>query len=343
MIDHFIPCPARARDLRAAMERALWDSVGDVLADPDSPCRPLPATGEPPGAGMLEFGAYFDLTLVPPQLAEVPAAARDDAVAHLRQRLAAMSPGSIAHWPDGEGSPRITNFSLADHPPHALERMRRWWDIEPANHMGIAAASPAAVERSCGLVATALDHLRAASPALHDEIRIIVRDIVLSHPDGNQHIAYGGASSFALWGGVLLNTASNADWMQVYRKIVHEAAHNLLFAIARSEPLIEDDPAERHASPIRADLRPMDGIFHAAFVSAREAMACDDLLCLHEREPRLDVTEVEVVTDLLDQGVLAFWDCTEQLRGHGRLTALGEAVLGDCETWMHGNFSVVPA
>ena len=70
----------------------------------------------------------------------------------------------------------------------------------------------------------------------------------------------------------------NLDWWQYIPRLIHEYSHNLLFGIARNEPLVFNDPEERDESPLRQDLRPMDGIYHALFVSAREALAMRAIL-----------------------------------------------------------------
>jgi HEXXH motif-containing protein len=51
--------------------------------------------------------------------------------------------------------------------------------------------------------------------------------------------------------------------------LTHEAAHSLLLGYTLGAPLVESDPAERFSSPLREDLRPMDGIVHATYVLAR--------------------------------------------------------------------------
>jgi HEXXH motif-containing protein len=51
--------------------------------------------------------------------------------------------------------------------------------------------------------------------------------------------------------------------------LVHEASHLLLFGLVGGKALSRNDPAARYASPLRRDPRPIDGIFHAAFVATR--------------------------------------------------------------------------
>jgi HEXXH motif-containing protein len=341
-VNHFDPSIARARECRQAMDEALWSSARELLAeiaDGDDAAEPAvsrTATDSGP-TGLLDYGAYFDLALTPPAETEVPAAAKAAAIAHLRRRLTAAD-----EFPPTAAPPRISNFSGDHYSTDELERMRRWWDIEPANRMGMIAATDEDYARSCRLIEVAMAHLSDAAPELHGEVETIIRDIVLAQPDGSGRFTYGGASSFALWGALTINVEPFYEWMQFYRQIVHETAHNLLFGIARVQPLVMDDPADRTPSPIRADPRPMDGIFHAAFVSAREAIAFDKLLCRHEAAGSLSAEDAAVIEDLLELSVLAFWDCIETLRGDAQLTGLGDAVLADCEAYMTANFAVEP-
>ncbi|MEN9558113.1 MAG: hypothetical protein RL141_482 [Candidatus Parcubacteria bacterium] len=53
--------------------------------------------------------------------------------------------------------------------------------------------------------------------------------------------------------------------------IVHETSHLHLNALMLHDPLILNDPQARFSAPLRQDLRPMYGIFHAVFVLSRIA------------------------------------------------------------------------
>jgi len=323
------------------MDSLLWSSARELIdALPPVPDQSGDAIAADGPARMLDYGAYFDLALVPPTLDEVPAEAREQAAAHLRRRLAQDVASDLDPAP-----PRITAFSAADYSTDQIERFRRWWDIEPANHMAMVEPTDDDVARARRIIPDALARLHDASPELHDETLIIVRDIVISRPDGiNNLINYSGASSFALWGGLTVNGETHHEWIQFCRQIVHEAGHNLLFAIARDEPLVTNDPSERAVSPIRADLRPLDGVFHAAFVTAREVYAFEALLCRNEETGCLAQGDQRIVEDLLTLSVMNFWTSVETLReGGARLTGLGEAVLSDCESWMRENFAIEPA
>lgn len=333
----FAPSVARARLCRADMDRILWSSVRELVGEPAGDASPpAHAAGGGRATGMLDYAAYFDLALAHYPTVDVSEDARARAVAHLQARLAA-GPAVAEAAP---GAPRLSHFSQALYTPDQLDQMRRWWDIEPANRMAIGETSDDDFRRSCAAFDVALTHLRNAAPELCDETQIIVRDVVFSQPDGNQLINYSGASSFALWGALTINCETQRDWTQHYRQLVHEAGHNLLFGLARDEQFVLDDPSERHRSPIREDPRPMDGIFHAAFVSAREALAIDALLILNDKTGCLPADDAAILEDMLEISVPAFWEALDTLRTSATLSPLGTQLLSDCEAYMSANFAL---
>lgn len=322
------------------MDEALWRSVVAELADrsEDEGQPDLYENMAGVAAGFLDYASYFDLTLVPPHMAEMPDDVQAAAVAHFQSVLS----GDVTRT-NPPGSPRITNFSDDFYKPAELAAMSRWWDVEPANRMSLTAASAEEFATVSTLCKEALRRLASSAPELHDETLVIVRDLVVAKPDGSSRIRYSGASSFALWGAITVNAEIQHNWMQMYRQIVHEAGHNLLFGLAREEPLVLNETTERAASPIRADPRPIDGVFHAAYVSAREAWALEALLVEHGKLGTLTATEAEVIDDLLRLSVLAFVDCVEALQSpEVRLTDLGKRVLGDCQRYVQDNFAVEP-
>lgn len=341
MLNYCQPSADRGRALRRHMEEGLWGSVSVVLTG-SLPEAEL-AKGFRPGlTGPLDFGTYFDLALGCPDGSAAPEALTRAARASLAARYAAVA-GPCAEEAAHVRRPRVSIFSAEAFSPDDLARLSRWWDTEPKNAIDLAAPDPADAEAAKVRVALAFDHLQAAAPELHDEICHLVSDIVLAGQEGSQSIDFGGITSFCLWGAAALNASGNDSWPRVYQTIVHEAAHNLLFAHARDEPLIEGGGMERSLSPLRRSERPMDGIYHAAFVSAREALALDLLLIHHEKTPCLSSQEAEEVAQLLDGSVLMFWDCVATVRQQAQLTGLGEAVLADCEALMQGAFAVVEA
>lgn len=337
-MDYFKPSADRAREYREAMDSALLESARLVLDRLSA--VPMAAHGHGLGGRgpeALDYGAYFDLLLDPPHGDPISQAERTAAVDHLTGRL---GEGGIVQ-PAPTAMPSITALSDAYYSPDAIARFIRWWDIEPDNAMALIGVSGQELDVARGRIETALDRMRQAVPELHGEIVATVKEIVICRQDEARLHSFAGATSFALWGAVLLNYDAHQHWQQYYKSIVHEGAHNLLFAIARNEPLVSDDPHDWRHSPLRGQDRPMDGIYHAAFVSARESLAFDRLLSWHEETGCLSQEEIDASEGILEGSVLSFWSCTEAVRRDGHLTPLGESILNECEEFMTASFAVV--
>lgn len=129
------------------------------------------------------------------------------------------------------------------------------------------------LENSCLIrssVYSTLDLMKQTVPELYDEVSEIISEILLaSAPDTKNAPDFDGASSYMLWGVVVLNADNNRSDIEMLEILAHECAHCLLFGLTIDEPLVLNDCNERYKSPVRHDLRPMDGIYHATFVSAR--------------------------------------------------------------------------
>ena len=99
-------------------------------------------------------------------------------------------------------------------------------------------------------------------PELAAEIASDVR--VVSPFSGNS--LNGWADVYLL--GLVFVREEDRDLPFVLERLVHQAAHVTLFLITHG-PLHTHSPSHLMASPIRKDLRPVNGVFHAMFVYAR--------------------------------------------------------------------------
>lgn len=120
-----------------------------------------------------------------------------------------------------------------------------------------------------------MDH---ALPALSGEVRAIVREVVCVSGDPSRKMQFDGGSHFQLWGALMLNADFHPTPQAIVEVVAHESAHSLLFAFCTDEPLVYNDDEDLYPSPLRHDLRPMDGLYHATFVSARMHWAMSRLL-----------------------------------------------------------------
>lgn len=318
----FDPSPARAEAVGARMRGRLADSLRYILGQvaghvrvPQTEMAGFLARLERGPISPLAFGIYCDLVL----------ALDADALDEAEQLLA-----EIAATQADPGGPRVADLADPDQDRRS-SRYRRLVDTDPSMPFTICPPQPAAAAEARALIAQAFALLDAGNPALAGEVRALIREIVLATSvDGPDAVEFDGVSSFLLWGAVVLNPGCYKTALDMVQALAHESGHNLLFGLCAHGPLHENGDEERFSSPLRVDPRPMDGIVHAAYVTAR----------MHQSVQRL-----------LDAGVLAAAQAAEARAGnianakrfamgmetidrHARLTPLGREVLAGAEAYM---------
>lgn len=167
-------------------------------------------------------------------------------------------------------------------------------------------------------------------PTLNAEIRNIIRQIVICGSDPTKSMQFDGGSHYRLWGALFLNGNHHASDIAVVEALTHESAHCLLFGFTTHEPLVENDDDTLFASPLRLDPRPMDGIFHATFVSARmhwamTSLARSDRLSPEQREYALGAAAADRHNFVAGIAVVA---------EHARLTRLGTRLMAGASRYM---------
>lgn len=175
--------------------------------------------------------------------------------------------------------------------------------------------------------------LKRADPDFHAEVRRLVRMIVLAAPGSEDPVdRFNGASTFFLWGGSLLNADLKRSSVAMVDLLVHESSHVLLFGVSADGALTENSGSERYDSPLRADKRPIDGIFHACFVATRVHLAMSRMLAsgaLTDAEAKLALERGEYNGNAARNGL-------DELDRHARLTGLGGKVLGTLRAYWAG-------
>lgn len=150
-------------------------------------------------------------------------------------------------------------------------------NVDPTTPTAVTVPDPETVKELRETISQALHLLQASSPDHFAEVKAILAEIILAKNATPETYAFSGASSFSAWGAVFLSADEGRGVIDLLQAIVHETAHLVLFAEALDGPLVLNDPNERYKSPLRANPRPMDGIYHATFVSARMYQAIYDL------------------------------------------------------------------
>ena len=324
------------------MSHALRQSLRQPFGAGSSAWPGLDAVPALAQEGLLEplvFGAYFDLMASP----EGGEAGRPAAQAWLRSRFSGLASAAVLHEGLADSaSPRISTLTLLHYSEQEVACWRRWLDTEPDNAMALTGLDEASLQVEAEKILKALTFLSCCAPELCAELTVLTRDILVAQPGGGQRLDFRGASSFALWGAIAVNPQAHPNWWNYVSTLVHETAHSLLFACARDEPLVFNDPDTRYQSPLRVDARPMDGIFHAAFVSAREACALDQCLAFLDEQPDAESKALAAIFEAeLTSSVCAFWDCCDQISEHGQLSALGQQILDEATFFVNEQFTVL--
>ena len=111
--------------------------------------------------------------------------------------------------------------------------------------------------------------LERVAPEIGAEIRSLLTEIVFVSGVPNKSLRFGGATSFFCWGALFLNADTHRALVKMIDGLTHESAHGYLsrsLSVTLSSTIRTTNYT---ASPLRRDPRPLDGIFHATYVSAR--------------------------------------------------------------------------
>ena len=223
-------------------------------------------------------------------------------------------------------------------------RMHGWGSAESADleqvlalRMGdevqqFAPISEATAQRFAGLVTEGLALLQAATPELHGEITGLLSEMLFAQAPAGAAMEFDGASHYQFWGLLLLNPSHHHTPLGIAEVLAHEAGHSLLFGLTVDEPLVLNEDDELFISPLRPDPRPMDGIYHATFVSARMAWAMEALAdsgLLTPAEQQHARNEAAKDRENFSKG----WQTVVQ---HGRLSATGTQIIENAYRWVQG-------
>ena len=170
--------------------------------------------------------------------------------------------------------------------------------------------------------------LATCSPEANAELEAFRPLLLLASKSEDSTSGFGGYSSSLAWGTIALS-ADKALFAQLLIQLIHELAHQLLFALAIDVPLAYNHPDELFSSPVRQDLRPMDGLLHACFVSARVF----EVLGQIQQSPvffKLNPEDQEIInaTRSITNNVVA--ESLPTIDSSARLSALGERVVNAC-------------
>jgi HEXXH motif-containing protein len=213
-----------------------------------------------------------------------------------------------------------------------VERYGRMMDTDPATPHVFAAPSSAADVESCrAILAKSLSLMQRGCRQTYGEFSELVDQIVLC--DGTNvatNEAFLAGSTFTLWGALFINPSVERTVRSLVETLAHEASHTLLFGLRVSDGLILNPDEGRFASPLREDPRPMDGVCHATYVSARMHFAMKELLA----SGLMPASDARFNREAAERDVATFNEGLKTVRKFGRLTPAGQDVMADAEEYM---------
>lgn len=137
-----------------------------------------------------------------------------------------------------------------------------------------------------------------------------------------------GFSYQSAYGNIYIRTPEPTDVPIAYylEHIVHECAHQHLFALQLLDSVILNDKSELFDAPIRKQKRPMDGIFHACFVLARMVR------CFRKTGPHLGETNNEQFLNKID---IWFNKSYQTVKDHAKLTDNGTRIFNSFKPYAY--------
>lgn len=169
-------------------------------------------------------------------------------------------------------------------------------------------------------LATAMTALAKAAPDWHRELELLGSQIIYTQSQDDS-VSFGGAAVFDAFGAVLINPDTFRSPSITLTQLVHEVSHQHMFLFHLDDAILLNDDAAAYASPLRREPRPMEGIFHAGWVSARMSLVAAAVLSSPDRPAWADALEAEQQTT-----IAVFKDCAHVIEEHAEFTDYGRAL-----------------
>ncbi len=187
------------------------------------------------------------------------------------------------------------------------------------------------VDRATALVTEAVNALGLAAEGWMEELLLLANQIYFAVAGSEEELLFAGAAVFDAFGAILMNPLTLRDPPSVLMALIHESSHNQLFLFHLDDPILYNDASATFSSPLRAEPRPMEGVFHALWVSARMVLAAEAVL----KSPNKPIWEAEL-QELQRHARKSFRDCEQTVAEHAELSDLGLALFESARDSING-------
>ena len=226
--------------------------------------------------------------------------------------------------------PHHGDFALLSLDDPSLQRCRqsyqRLMDTDPNASFAITGATTEQLRRFQSELQPCLALMRAATPDYHRQLLALTTQLVAVRPCGDNNTSqFDGGSTLMLWGALFVNveqSKSRVDWLQT---LVHESSHLMLFGRCSEQPPVLNDSSQGYRSPLRRELRPMNGIYHALYVTVQMQRACRQLLA----GQWLSEAERDSVSQSAAGHAEVIADCLTTVEQQAQLSAIGREILDE--------------
>jgi len=320
----FFPNHLRAQRLDQRMHQQLGESIA-YLADElqrqlSSDTHALQTLAENLKAGAryspATFGLYYQATQ----------ALLDDQLTQAQERLQQLR----EQTPIEAAQPSIKTLDqLQPNTKRAL--YQRLMDTDPNTPFTIVPPPAATREASVKAFESGLRRLHDLIPELAAEFNAIIHEVILVVGDREANgYDFAGGSCYMLWGALFINAEFHSNDVAMIEAIAHESAHSLLFGFTIDEALVENPDEDLYTSPLRDDPRPMDGIYHATFVSARMHWAMSQLL----ETGQLNSEEVQQARASQTASKRGFFSGYKTVEKFAQMSLTGQALMNNAHQYM---------
>jgi HEXXH motif-containing protein len=163
-----------------------------------------------------------------------------------------------------------------------------------------------------------LEALRNYCPDYYDETETLVSEILLLK---GENLKQG--SSIDMIGTIY--KCYFFKWEKLIDTIeflIHEQSHLILHILNLEDQLILN-PLERHVAPLRNEMRPLMGIYHATYVIARVINVIERLAELK----KIPNEEIEYCSEFLENYRSRYRMGYETIKAHAQLTPMGQEIM----------------
>jgi hypothetical protein len=221
-------------------------------------------------------------------------------------------------------------------PEPTARRYFTYVNVDPTTQVKFKALSSSEFDKVWRIADDAFGIFARVAPDIGAEIRALITEIVFVSGVPNESLHFDGATSFFCWGALFLNADAHRALVKMIDGLSHESAHAHLFSLSLGDSFVDNPDDELRPSPLRLDPRPLDGIFHATYVSARMYYAHSHLI----ESGVLSKSEEAEARNALAASCTAFSDGFETLNNYASLTPLGRRVMDAARSYMIGQADV---